>query len=224
MSPDPATDANPYPADRDADWARPVYERQIAMLGALAEAGLQMALLVRDEAKGAAQGDGPEVAATLEGLARAFGRASRAVRLTLLLQEQLVKQLKAHDHHQAYLATESARRRKASVQNIVERIAADEDGVEIENLVAEACERLDQEDLYGDVLEKPLSELVAMICQDLGLSPDWPRLAEEAWAREEIKSGQVGWPLTPPIARFCAEGRQDSRPASAIGLSPRPSG
>ncbi|MDB5459102.1 MAG: hypothetical protein JWO72_843, partial [Caulobacteraceae bacterium] len=54
---------------------------------------------------------------------------------------------------------------------------------------------LDDEDLYGDVLARPFSEVVADICRDLGLDPDWSRLAQEPWARAEIDSGQAGGPL-----------------------------
>jgi hypothetical protein len=61
--------------------------------------------------------------------------------------------------------------------------------------VLEASERLDRDDVYGDLLARPVSELVALICRDLGLDPDWPVLADEAWAREEMADGAPGWPL-----------------------------
>jgi len=35
----------------------------------------------------------------------------------------------------------------------------------------------------------PVSEIIAHICRDLRLEPDWPQLAEEAWAQDEIASG-----------------------------------
>ena len=65
---------------------------------------------------------------------------------------------------------------------IVERVAGCErdDLDEVEPLVEETPERLDQDDLNGDTLSRPVSELVAMICKGPGLSPAWPRLAEEA--------------------------------------------
>ena len=41
-------------------------------------------------------------------------------------------------------------------------------------------------------MSQPVSELVADICHDIGPTPDWKRLAEEAWAQDEIDSGEVG--------------------------------
>ena len=59
----------------------------------------------------------------------------------------------------------------------------------------EARERLDNDDIYGLVATRPLGELVAMICDDLGLQPDWNHLAAEAWAQAEIESGAQGSPF-----------------------------
>jgi len=37
----------------------------------------------------------------------------------------------------------------------------------------------------AEILKRPTAEIIALICRELGLSDDWPRLAEEAWAREQ---------------------------------------
>ena len=75
--------------------------------------------------------------------------------------------------------------------------------------MAEAGDRLDDIDLYGDLLDRPISEILARICADIGLPLDWSRLALEAWARTEIQGGQAGAPLAallddlptpPPVA------------------------
>jgi hypothetical protein len=187
-------------ADHATDWARPLYQRQIAVVGELAEMGLELTRAVTDQVKRA--GTDPQDAAM------AYARVARAVRLTLMLQVRLIGDLQAFERHQAWLAQSTLRQaeseredladeRKARTMQIVERIAGGQhDDLEaVERLVEEASERLDQDDLYGDILSRPVSELVAMICEDLDLSPDWPRLAEEAWAREEVLSGQVGRPL-----------------------------
>src|SRR5262249_44535607 len=79
---------------------------------------------------------------------------------------------------------------------IVERVAtASHDEKTVDRLLRESAERLDDEDLYGDLLERPVSELVARLCKDLGLHPDWAELAEELWAIREAGSGRPGWPL-----------------------------
>jgi hypothetical protein len=100
---------------------------------------------------------------------------------------------------------------------IVERVATSqhEDTDKVERLVQEAAERLDQDDIYK-MLDRPVSEVVALICKDLGLDPDWPRLAQEAWAREEMASGAAGWPL--------AGLEPANSPASVIEGRFRPSG
>ena len=184
MQPDllPETDA----AD---DWARPLYARQIRMLGDLAEAGLAMALTLKDRA-------GNEADPTQT--AMAFGRAARAVRLSLMLQARLIKALEDRDAHRAYLAEtrvrDQRREKQARVERIGERLAeqGDREPDEVEGLVQETCDRLDDEE---DLLSRPISELVALICRDLGLDPDWPRLAQEAWARDEMAGGEPGAPL-----------------------------
>jgi hypothetical protein len=191
--------------DTPAAWARPLYEQQIAMLGRLAEKGM-----------GIAEGVAEDAGAASERVAIDFARAARAVRLTLMLQAKLIKdpedrdRLAAQDADRADWSRKVERTRQAFDQKerlgrIVERIAEGDPEVahEAEDLANEARERLDEDDIYGDILTRPVSELVAMICKDLGLDPDWPKLAEEAWAREEM-AGDVGWPLA-ALAALTAE-------------------
>jgi hypothetical protein len=179
-----------------ADWARPLYAGQIAMLGELAETGMVGARQVARLAKDAWCVDGVHTA-TL-----AHSRVARAVRLTLMLQARWIKALEDRDArrhtHPDDLADaclqDGRRETQARTIQIVERVAAREhdDADEVEGLVREAAERLDVDD---DLLSLPVSEVVALICKDLGLDPDWPRLAQEAWAQEEMASGAPGWPL-----------------------------
>ena len=89
----------------------------------------------------------------------------------------------AHDHFEALLPGE------------------DRDAEAITRLrdaCTEARERLADEDLYGDLSTAPLSEIVERICRDVGLSPNWARLAEEHWAQAELSAGEA----VPPLARF----------------------
>src|ERR1700712_1693193 len=86
--------------DVSADWARALYARQIAMLGDLAEAGLAMALALKDQVR-------PE--ADPAQAAMGFGGAARAVRLSLMLQAKLIKALEDRDAHRDYLSDSQAR-------------------------------------------------------------------------------------------------------------------
>lgn len=195
-------DAAPEPTADHAAWGERLLRRQAERLETLAEAGLRMALAIERQAtQGPAEGEEPLAPAEA---AMAFSRVARAVRMTGLLQERLVRaldDLRARQAAQAERARAEAEgaakdaearrdpayRHKARVEAIVERLAkADtDDEDEIDRLVCEAGERLDDEDVYGDVLTRPVGELVSLICRDLGLDPDWTRLAQEAWAKEE---------------------------------------
>jgi hypothetical protein len=196
------------PAD-EADWARAYAMRQLQMLGELAEIGLDVARAVERQASGSGQESGmPAAPAVFQGdLALAYSRVSRAVRLTLMLQSKLIEDLKAADKAGAEVDAEAAKdearsdpayQKKVRVEAIVERVIRAErpdDAETLDTLMTDACERLDDEDVYGDLMERPVSELVARICKDLGLTPDWAELAEELWAVREVQSGRPGWPL-----------------------------
>jgi hypothetical protein len=79
------------------------------------------------------------------------------------------------------------------------RVITDEhdgDVRQVERLCFTVRERLDDEDLYGDLLRRPIGEMVAVICRDLGLEPDWDQLAQEAWAQAEIAEAPEGSPFS----------------------------
>jgi hypothetical protein len=185
-----------------ADWARPLVDRQLAILGRLAEAGLEIAIVLEGQAKG---GD-----AVVEGdVAMAFNRVARAVRQTLMLQSRLIESLQAQ---QAARANRKAAVR-ASAARIVRSVIEDDrsnDAERSERLAAEAAERLERED-FGDLLSRPFGEAVIKICKDLGLSPDWLTLAEDCHAAEAAVDGRViamaETPCTGPTAvRWLGDG------------------
>jgi hypothetical protein len=204
---DAATDLPPLADDDADDGARPLAERQLQMLGELAKIGLACARYVESQTRA----EPPPPAAEI---ALAYARVSRPVRQAILLQSRLIAERKAAEAAPAaappaapepgaapsefrYTPIEA---RKARVARIVERLAeADhpEDEAAIDELMGEALDRLDDDDRYGDLLDRPVSEIVARICADLGLSPDWTRLAQEPWAQAEIAAGAAGAPLAP---------------------------
>ncbi len=220
------SDANATPAanaEAPNDWARPMLERQLAMLGRLAEDGMDIAhaikTLITERPPSGADGDEVPPLADPIRLSIAYARVARAVRLTLLLQSKLIADLRAIDNT-AQVAAARARsladikrpgledERKSRIERIVGRVALME-GEDVETArdrMRETGERLDHDEIYGDVLSQPVSVLVARICHDLGLQPDWPSLAQDAWVREEMQSGAVG----PPLAGLMAE-RLDCR-------------
>lgn len=210
--------------------AREQAQAQLALLGELAEIGLEVARAVERRAKEATPDE------DLNGLAMAYARVARAVRLTIMLQSNLLEASRRSSDRadirgrpSAAVSADPAYRRKARVERIVERIAEAEhdDEAVVDRLVVEAQERLDDEDLHGAVLERPLGELVALICRDLGLSPDWGRLAGEAWAREEIVSGAEGSPFISPLrldggGEDVAGGDRSDRSGGDLAAAPSP--
>jgi hypothetical protein len=187
-------------------------DRQLAKLDRLSDLGLQIAEGLAAQAKGT----GPQV---VEGdVALAYDRVARAVRMAVMLQHRLIEDFRLSCETAAKAVAGgdgagSARARKDAVARIVKRVAEGQgglDGFQVGWAARQARERLEHDDIYGQVMSQPVSDLVADICRDLGLTPDWARLAEEAWARDEILSGEVGEALQDVLA---------SSPA-AIGSAP----
>ena len=193
--------------DTVPSWARQVLQRQMDMLGELAEVGLQMAKATGRQVAARAEEDPSGAQGPEDNLAMAYARVARAVRLTLMLQARVVDDIRALDlgeqkraakDREAQAQSDPEYQHRARVERIVQRVAMDacgDDEDEVDRLVSEASERLDDDDIWRDILTHPVGELVAGVCRDLGLDPDWTRLAQEAWAVEEIASGAAGSPF-----------------------------
>jgi hypothetical protein len=213
---------SPVPGTDDpAAFTQAALRRQAEVLERLSEAALELAMAIKDQAV-----DGGTAAEA----ALPFSRVARSARMIALLQSRLLKDMDEArarnrldpDSEEGMIAAaqESLRLdperhlRKLRVERIFDRVAKahTDDEERIGRLLIEAGERLDDDDIYGDILQRPVGELVALLCRDLGLDPDWTRLAEEAWAQEEIASGAWALPRPPPLAgegdREAVEGAQ----------------
>ncbi len=208
-----ATQPNPSETTAQADAWRPAMVRQIEMLGEMAEAGFDMVMAMRRLALATmdepAQGDGAKPAIDVEALGLAFSRVSRAVRMTLALQAKAIEDIRAFDRGDAPKpkpAASPADVRRQRVKGVVDRAILAEHGAgrEFEQMSRFAERLLEDENLCDDILSRPMSELVDMICRDLGLKPDWTLFAEETWAQREVESGEVGKPLKDPEAYTAA--------------------
>jgi hypothetical protein len=189
-----AIDPDSAAADPGGQPPRAPLERQLARLERLAEAGMEVIEALVAQAKGC----GPKV---VEGdVALAFGRVSRAVRMAELLQKELAGggEPAQAPARQAEAEALSRSAHKDRAVRIVRRVARDycrRDGYAVSVIAKEAAERLDDDDIYGQVASRPVGELIALICRDFGLQPDWDALAGEAWAQAEIASGAEGSPF-----------------------------
>jgi hypothetical protein len=171
------------PGAGSADWARPLLDRQLQVLGRLAEAGLEIAVALEAQAKGGdqvVQGD----------VGMAYNRVARAVRQTIMLQSKLIEDLQ--DRETGKAGRKAAAR--ASAARVLRGVIDDErpnDEERAERLAAEAAERLREED-FSDLLARPFADAVTEICKDLGLSPNWLALAEDCAAAEAALAGRPG--------------------------------
>jgi hypothetical protein len=199
------TDATPEaPVDGAAAWA----ERRLRLLSDLAEAGVEIALALKDRIIETAAADPePASAGDCADLTRAFDRASRAARMAIALRDRLAKD--------EPLPGQLARAREREARNdhgrralrIMRRMARARSypSVVYEAMDREARERLFDPDISGEILGRPLGALVAQICADLDLDPLWHGFAHEPWAQAEIAQRPQGspyaaWPDLPPDA------------------------
>jgi hypothetical protein len=210
----------PSPTD-EADsldgWERTLLDRQLEALGRLADMGMAIAAAIARRATA----EEPEAEAALCQAPLDFARVSRAVRMTIALQSRLIAEFKGGSRRAGVADNDDCPNevvwredivdhdevQKRQVRGIVERLAK---GASLENeaaerLVREAGERLKDDDIYHDLSRRPLGEIVALICKDLGLEPDWDRLAGEYWAEAEIRKPPPGSPYAGWTARRAGE-------------------
>ena len=186
-----------------------------------------------DSAESAPESPAPDAAGEPRAAkyAMAFYRAARAVRMTLALQAKLVKQRAAMQQDQARWMREQAKWRhkddKADMRahavvslDRIERVRAiirrtlkaqRPDDLDHEVLLDRIGARLWDQDITESVLERPMGELVAQVCKDLDLTPDWEGWAEEAWGMAEI----LTWGRDSPFVPALAEPPPDVASASA---------
>jgi hypothetical protein len=232
----PLPDApNAAPATPGDDLIRTTLKRQLHMLADLAKAGVVIAEAVGQGALEARAERAP--VSDVCDLVRAFDRVNRAVRYTIMLEGRLLGELialdsgearpparspgPAHAEAQAEAQAEDEAR-KAQVAEALSGIIANDqkDGQDTERrerLERETAERLRDDSRLADILTLPISEVIDIICRDLGIQPDWLRLSEEDWARGELRSGKVGAALATAVLSGAPPDDPQSDPSSEAG-------
>src|SRR6185437_7233157 len=136
-------------------------------------------------------------------LALTFSRVARAVRQTVALEARLAEDRRTRPAERSALSVATrwrSTRRKRQVEEIVGDIIEAEPHLELETdrLLADLDERLHDGDEEADFADRPIGELVARICRDLGIDPDWSRFEAEDWAIEEARAQTPGSPFADP--------------------------
>jgi hypothetical protein len=206
----PAT-AEPDTADTEAA-AEAAYFRQV--LHDLIDIGADIARALRQQAQADAA---PEAGSDI---ATGFDRVSRAIRRNMLLARRLGEAPEAA----APCRRVAARKRiLREVEDTIQRTTAAEAA---EPLHAELLERLDAHDLDEEIDQRPVAEIIADICRDLGIAHypgthPWKRRTPadiaELCARARRPPGTKAADRMPSGRRLAAAGPQLRSPARCRG-------
>jgi hypothetical protein len=188
--------------------ARALLQRELEVLGELADLGLAMARTIVTQATGEAT-----TAPIIQGdLPLAFSRVSRAVRMAVLLQSRLIHGPEDKGRKTASDEEEFDGPDKWEVYwldsdgNPVRGKTHDQDETSTERLEAERAERPEPDDIYAAVIGRPKEAVIAEIRSDLGLEPEGhikarpPSPAAGDGDREAVVgAGQAHHPSASPI-------------------------
>ncbi len=184
--------------------------RHLRMLRELAEIGMELAREVRRQALEQPPIDpsvsdpavpDPARGRALTDLGLVFSRIARSVRQTMALeasveQDRVLRQIRNGGGHRPFTMpappiVSDAVRRKDEVRDIVEQaIEAEAAEGDVERLLADLHERLEDPDDFAGFANRPLADLVAQICRDLGVPFD-----PTAWEGEDsslLPAGEGG--------------------------------
>jgi hypothetical protein len=157
-------------------------QQRVEVLRELTAIGLDMAREVRRQLMEPVAEEAPA-----KDLGLMFARIARAVRQTAALAARLDQDRQKSRAETASKAAAETRlrgvNRKLRVQDIVERVLDTES--ERERLLERLDERLEDAN-DTDFADRPIGELVAAICRDLGVTPDWGLWEDEDWAIEAL--------------------------------------
>ena len=179
--------------------------QRLAMLHELADIGMEIARSLRVQAAAFAA-TAPEPAAKAPDFPLMFDRIARAVRRTLALQERLDEGRRKAIAQQQEIAAREVRfapvRRKHQVCALVEEAIEAEaertgaSATRVESLLDDLHERLDDYD--PGFASDTVAQMVAQICDDLGVTPDWTLWKDQDWFIEETAALRAAQSTDPP--------------------------
>ena len=174
------------------------------MLKKLAEMAMRLAEASEEEAMAeiAARKADPAKPEPVRDPMLGFSRMARVVRQTVALEAKLEKERKAESRHNAwadyysrytmamFASNEQKRRVRKIVKKEIERNTPWPSEREI--LTEHLYERLDDEGDWRDLTDnRSVGEIIAALCEELGLDPNWNALRPEIQAIEEAAEASV---------------------------------
>jgi hypothetical protein len=181
--------------------------RQFDVLAALTGIGMKVAAVVEHAADATiaepAAVEPAQQAEQAETLATAYARVARAVRVNLTMENQITKDHRnraareraEREGHHTISPTVRRNRLKAKVERVIDQMIDHEippdDQKDIRDTLEECLDDFDED---PDFMSRPVGALVAGICTDLYLDPDWHLWQHERWAVKEIRDKPPGSP------------------------------
>jgi hypothetical protein len=201
--------------------------QQMAALGELRDLAMNLARALAAQARAAIEPGAPEAPQVTAGDPVAmFARVARAVRQTIVLEMRIAQPDPQRDAERRRAeAAHASGRRKGELSDVAGAIIEADSSTGGRNhllglLDARIHIHAEREPDFADL---PLGVLVARICRELGVRPDWSLWAETDWARDEAEAQVPGSPFSGPSAPPMS-GRRP--PSSALvppaGLGPAP--
>jgi hypothetical protein len=200
--------------------------RRLRALEDLADMGGELARLVLRQAHERAEAETPDAPAAGPGLGLVFARVARAVRQTWALHDRFDRERQAREDESeaqraARVTADIEKRTRArtdmrlrgaismnTVREAIESVfearideeVGEDDAVpdELHDLYNALDERLFDPKDKDDFADLPISQLIARVCKDLGIIPDWSLWANEEWAIEEAEARTPGSPYAAP--------------------------
>lgn len=175
-------------------------ETQLALLGRLAEVGVQIVEAIGRQVTGppGAPFAAPAPKLFQGDIVLAFTRVARAVRLTVALRAKLAFELEAWRRGEAPAQAAEADTDDDSEAGLEPEVEPQERAEAVERFGGP--EREARDDIYA-LLDRPAGEVIDLICRDLGLSPEWVRQAQEEAAADAAGAASVGFVPRPGDGR-----------------------
>ncbi len=169
------------------------------MLRELAQIGMRLVRMVEANAEAKMAQD---PAGDLGRVDQAFARLSRSIRLTLALKSKLAEQTRKRD-----LALEAGASRGRWRKARLERAVAETlEAADCEHLLADLHERLEEPDIAVDLAACKMGEMVAGLCDDLGIAINRDVWQPKGWyLTENWRARDIAEPAQPLPARSLAE-------------------